>query len=960
MKLFYYFLLGFSLLFSSVVSAQGLKSFNLRNGLTVYVWEDNSQTEVFGMVAVKAGSVDDPLEYTGLAHYLEHVLFKGTNQIGALNWADEMGVYNSIIELYDKRSEESDPDRIKAIDLEINKLTAEQSKISKQGEFFSLVQSIGGTGVNAGTSYDQTVFYNSFPKSQLVKWLELYSMRFINPVFRTFQTELETVYEEYNMYQDNKSSLVNQFLMKEAFAGTPYGRPIIGKGEHLKNPRLSKLVEFYNKWYVPQNMALILVGNVKTEEIAGLVNQKFGRIPAGETPEPKVYPVEEIKGKTVISEKVGQVPQSVMVFNGVSASDPDEITLEVVINMLSNPNQTGLLDELSLNGDVMGAYAGNTPFVDNGRIIVNAVPAFDYNQGRFESHRVVEKLVWEQIEKLESDKIDEGFLTSVKENLMREYLRGLESGQGKAQVLATAFVDGYDMDRVLNYTQRLESVTKEDVSRVVKKYFQDNYLALQLSEGKGSAPDKIKKPKLPKVPEFPSDQESFFAQRFNKIPTQESPVKVMGFDDVSIQPVNTKSRLFYYPNTQNDIFTMTIKYGIGEREMPELVMATQLMNSAGVMAAYEPQEFRDALSRLNAKISYGSDDDYVYVSVEGAESQLVPICNLMTRQILMPKLVDKQLNNVKGQFLQGRRLEKENLDEQQEALTEYMMYGDRSAFVDRMEESEIIDLSIGDLTGAFQKATDYAAEVHYVGALPFEEVHKTLSANLPLKAMELATQSPEEKALDPVKENVVYFLPNSEAKQSRIVFYTPGPSFDPDLSASMMAFNKYFGSGFGSLVVEDIREKNSMAYTANGVFAQPQIKGDPTFFTGFVGTQADKTNDALEVFMNLVNDMPRHEDRMDKIRSNIRQSLMVEQPNFRILSRVFEVWKRMGYTAPRAQIIIPAIESMTFNDIVDFYEANLKGKPMAIGIVGDPKEIDLKALEKIGTVKKIRNSQIFK
>ncbi len=959
MKLFKFVLPFLFLFISTLTFSQGLKSFKLKNGLTVYVWEDDSQTEMFGMVAVKAGSVDDPEEYTGLAHYLEHVLFKGTNQIGALNWAEEMGVYNAILEQYDKRAETSDPVQIKEIDLEINRLTAEQSKMSKQGEFFSLLQSIGGTGVNAGTSYDYTVFYNSFPKSQLAKWLDLYSMRFIDPVFRTFQTELETVYEEYNMYEDNPNSRVQQLLMEKSFAGHPYSRPIIGKGEHLKNPRLSKLVEFYNKWYVPGNMALILVGNVKTEDIAALVNQKFSRLMEGEIPEPKNYDIEEIKGKKVISEKLGQYPQEIMIFNGVHAAHPDETVLEVIANMLSNRNQTGLIDELSINGDVMAASAGINALVDHGRILVNAIPSFDYSQRRFESHKVVEKLLWNQIKKLGNGKMNDVFLKTIKENMVREYLRVLESSNGKANLLTSAFVNGYDMDRVLNYPQLINAVTLEDVNRVVKQYLNENYLTLQLSEGKTDKKEKIEKPNLPEVPEFPTDKESFYAQRFHKIAVPEIEIEEGSFDDVSIKKVNDKSKLFYYPNNQNDIFTMTIKYGIGEREMPELGMATELMNGAGILAAFEPSDFREELSKLNGILSYSSDDDFVYVTVEGAESQLVPICNLMTRQILMPKLDNKQLNNVKGQLLQGRRIEKESLDAQQEAMAEYMQYGKRSAYLDRMKESDVIALTINDLIGAFQKATDYAAEVHYVGALSFDVVHQVLSANLPLKAQELESLSPQEKPIETYNENLVYFLPNTDANQSRISIYIPGPEFTAGLSAPMYAFNQYFGNGFGSLVLEDIREKNSMAYTASGGFYMPGIENKSTFFSGFVGTQADKTTDALNLYMNLMNDMPLYPDRMERIRSYIRQSLLVEQPSFRSISRVYENWKRMGYSAPRAQVIVPKINEMNFQDVVDFYETNLKGKPVVIGIVGNPKEIDFKALEKFGKVKRISNRDVF-
>ena len=119
---------------------------------------------------------------------------------------------------------------------------------------------MGGQGLNASTGYDQTEYHNSFPPSQLEKWLEIYSERLIDPVFRGFQTELEAVYEEYNMYNDDRGSRMREFIYEQAFGDHPYARPIIGLPEHLKNPQLSKLIDFYNTWYGPQNMSIILVG----------------------------------------------------------------------------------------------------------------------------------------------------------------------------------------------------------------------------------------------------------------------------------------------------------------------------------------------------------------------------------------------------------------------------------------------------------------------------------------------------------------------------------------------------------------------------------------------------------------------------------------------------------------------------------------------------------------------------
>lgn len=940
--------------------SQGLKSFTLRNGLKVYIWEDSSQSDVYGMVSVRAGSVNDPLEFTGLAHYLEHLMFKGTERIGALDWGKEQVIYKSIIEKYDNRSQETDPNIRKEIDKEINLLSVEQAKLSQQGEFNSLVESIGGSGLNAGTSLDYTVYFNRFPKIQLEKWLELYSVRFMNPVFRSFQSELETVYEEFNMYQDNRSMQVRNYVMDQAFPGHPYSRPIIGLGEHLKNPQISKLIEFYDSWYVPENMSLILVGDIKTDEVAAVVNRKFGRISGKAVPQRENISLKTIKGRTQLSTSMGQFPQVVLIYNGVPTGHKDEIALEVALEMLSNRNRTGLLDKLSLDGDIMSAYAGGNFLNAGGRIIINAVPTFDYSQRRFESHRGVEKMLTDQFQKLAIGDVDEWLLETVKNNMIRSYLRTLESSSGKANVLSNAFINGYEMDWVLSYNDLIGSITKDDVMRVVNAYLNNNFIAIHMNEGKYDKVQKIEKPSLPEVPDFPMGDKSIYFEWFTKIPVGEIRFTPKSFDDVFIKPINEKSRLFYTRNSENDIFTMTIKYGIGKREIPHLGMSIDLMNSAGVMAAYESQEFRYALNKLNARVSYSSDEDYTIVNVEGTEQELTGICNLITRQILMPKLDAKQLNSVKGRQINSYRIEKDGIDVQEDALREYILYRTRSSYIDRMTNSQIINFSISDLVGAFQKASDYAAEIHYVGSLSFDDVFSILSANLPLKAQEQASNSPQVKPLEKYNSNIVYFLPNIEASQSRIIFFTPGGVYSNDLSSRLYAFNQYFSGGFGGLVMNEIREKNSMAYTTYGRFQSPPIKGEQFYFNGYIGTQADKTVDAIGLFMELVNNMPVNDEKMDELRSFIRQVLLSEQPNFRSESQYYEVLKRMGYSEPPANIIVPEIDKMTFDDIVSFYTTYLKGKPMAIGIIGNPKMIDLKALERFGKVERLNVSRLFK
>lgn len=315
---------------------QGLKAFKLKNGLSVYIWEDNTQPDVYGIVACRTGSVNDPEEYTGLAHYLEHVMFKGTDKIGALDWEKEKPIYEQIISLYDEMADETDPVKKESLNQKINELTIEAGKISVSNEFMDLIESIGGKNLNAGTSYDMTFYHNSFPPYQINKWLEIYSRRMMNPVFRTFQTELESVYEEYNMHKDNPVSAQQEFIASKAFAGHPYARPIIGKPEHLKSPRLSKLIEFYQNWYTPENMVLILVGNVNAQQVSGRIAATFGHLPKRPTPERKVYPDLNIQGRTQYSAKIGYNPMVCLTYRGVPSGHPDEMPLEIALSLLHN------------------------------------------------------------------------------------------------------------------------------------------------------------------------------------------------------------------------------------------------------------------------------------------------------------------------------------------------------------------------------------------------------------------------------------------------------------------------------------------------------------------------------------------------------------------------------------------------------------------------------------------------
>ncbi|MDR1763874.1 MAG: insulinase family protein [Dysgonamonadaceae bacterium] len=960
MKIFksLFFICAFALL-SLNAGAQGLKAFKLPNGLSVFIWEDDKASDVFGMVAVNAGAKDDPAEYTGLAHYLEHLMFKGTDKIGALDWDKEKPVYEQIIAKYDEMADAADPVRKQEISKEINQLTQEAANYSLSNEFSALIESFGGENMNASTHNDYTEYHNSFPPGEVYKWLEIYSERLINPVFRIFQTELETVYEEYNRRQDERSTRESEFLMANEFDGHPYARPIIGLPEHLKNPRLSKLIQFYRDWYVPSNMALILAGNVKTNEVLPIIREKFGRLENRPAPEKKVYPETPLKGRKSISAKLTRYPEVILAFPGITSSSEDDIALDICTSLLSNSSQTGLINKLSLDGDLMAAGANSLSLLDRGVVEIYGIPLYDRNQGRFESLGSVEKMLLAELKKIKEGKIDEELVLSIKNGMIRNHELSIESNYGKCSAIADIFLNGKDMNRLLDYGTLVAETSMDKIKETASKYFGDNYLVFNLSEGKPEKGKELEKPKYEPIKPV-RGVESNYAKEFKLLPVKYLKNSFADMNEVQSRQINDRSKLFYTVNPVNDIFSLTLKFGIGTEKMPKLEYAVSLMNNAGIMGQMDAQQVKRAFADLGATCRYYVNDSYLYVSVTGFDVNLEATCNLLTRQILLPKLDEKQMNNLQGQEMQSRRMEKDMTESLRAAMEEYILYGAKSDYIDRLTMDEVNELTVSNLTGEFQRATDYEAEIHYVGALAFDEAYNILSKNLPLKNGEKASTSPEIKELTSYPENTVFLLPNSDVKQSNITFYVLSDDYKNSIDPYMNAFNQYFGDGgLNGLVFQEIREYRSMAYSAYGSFDNPPLENHKTYFDGYVGTQGDKTLDAVDVYSSLLTDMPQYPERLFNLKSYLKGTASVEKPTFRNASQMYENWKRRGYTLSPAETNFPKYDALTFDQITGFYNENIKGRPIVIGIMGDPKSLDEKALSKYGKVVKLSKSKIF-
>lgn len=954
-------LLSAILLISSIVSVsaqlrEGLTEYKLDNGLTVMLWEDHDQPDVTGYVVVRAGAVDEPAEYTGLAHYLEHMLFKGTQKIGALDWEAEKPIYDSIIALYDQYCETTDPEQREKLATQINECSMREAKVSSTEDFFNLLDIIGAEGVNAFTSFDVTAYHNSFPEAEMYRWLTIFSDRLIDPVFRTFQAELENVFEEYNMYANNPSSQASKQLMQDIYKGSPYERDVIGHPEHLKNPRLSKLIEFYNTWYVPNNMALILVGDFDAEAAKPMIAETFSRLQPKELPARPSYPEVQLTGSKHYN--LGYSPQIAWVYPGVKANDPDQEVLEFVCNLLSN-GQTGLLDKITIDGEVQFAGVGLDARRNTGRIIIQAVPYYDANQQMFESDKATEKIVMKEIDKIKAGEISDEMIASLKRMYAQSYKVANESSESKMNWLLSAFMYNMPLEQVLNANDHIQALTKEEIVRVAKKYFNQDHMTISFDEAtKTNKAKTLPKPNI-KPLEPVKDAKTAYAEAFKKLPKGQLKQTFNNFNDVQVSSLGENITLHYTPNTKNDVFSLTLRYGVGEHEMPLLPYAAALMNNAGIMGnpATEGKDFAQQMAELGADVSYGCNDSYFYISISGEDGNMNKIMNLVNRQLLMPYLETKQLDAIKGSEFFTRLSRQKRTAVQKSALMQYALYGDKSAYLDEVPFADIWGMGLPQVQSLLSSARSYALNVFYCGTLTPEQ----LVAELPLTEGMRPSNSPfiqEKKTYD---KPTVFFLPNSDVQQADLYFYINGQPYDIASDVYSDAFNQYFSGGFSGIVLNEIRTKRSMAYTAYGVNQTPSLTGKNTNFIGYVGTQSDKVVDAINVYMDLLTTMPADTTRMEAIRAALKQAAQTAKPSMRGKASTFEAWKRLGYNDDPAKVNAEKIDNLTYEQIEAFYKENIQGKPITIILMGDPKKIDLKAIQtKMGCkVTKLSPARLF-
>ncbi len=926
--------------------------YTLDNGLKIYLSENKDEPRIATLIGIRAGSTSDPIETTGLAHYFEHMMFKGTSKIGALNWEVEEPLLQEISDLFEKRRSTDDTEEKMSIYKKIDSLSAIAAEYVAANEYDKMVSSIGAKNTNAGTSYDFTIYINDIPVNEFEKWVMLESERFSDMVLRLFHTELETVYEEYNMYQDMDYSRADIALMKALFPNHPYGRQVIGLAEHIKNPSMVNIYKFAETFYVPNNMAIALAGDIDFENTIQLIDKYFGKHKSRELPEIK-QPVEEPIKEPIVKEVVGPEAENLIMafrFDGDNSEDHKYITL---IDMILSNRQAGLIDlNLVQQQKVLKAGCYANFMKDYG------IHEFFGTPREGQTLEEVKNLLLEQIELVKKGEFEDWMIESVINDLRLTEIYRLERNFSRAFSYLDAFIKNIPYVDKLRFIDELEKITKDDLIKFANEKYKDNYAIVYKLTGETPRLSRVEKPPITPVP-INREYQSEFYKEFSTIePEQIKPVFVDFEKEISTKEINSDVKMYYIRNNTNEIFSLNYIIDMGKNHNKKFPLAVNYLPYLGT-DKYTPAELQQEFFRLGLNFGVNARNERSYVYISGLNKSFKKGIELLEHVIANAKPDKKAYDDYVDGILKERednKLSKNTI--LWRGMLNYGIYGKKSPFTNIIPKEELLKISPDELTQLIKEITTYKHKIFYYGPEDIEASMAGIKSYHKLPESMSEIPEPEKFIQQDNKENVVYFV-NYDMLQANIIMISKAAPFDINLIPPSRLFGEYFGGGLSSIVFQEIRESKALAYSAFASFSVPGKPDRNNILYGFVGTQADKLKNATDAMLELMNDMPKAQKQFSLAKESIIKKINTERI---IKSNIFWTYMRnldRGINYDIRKDVYKYMQSTDINQFEDFFNKNIKGKKYNFLVLGNKELLNMNTLKNIGKIHELSLEEIF-
>lgn len=928
--------------------------YTLKNGLKVYMSVYKNAPRIQTYIAVKAGSKNDPSTATGLAHYLEHMVFKGTDKFGTKDFSKESVEITKIENLYETYRQTKDDGQRKKIYHQIDSISGVAAKYAIANEYDKMLAGIGGQGTNAFTSFDQTVYVNDIPSNQLENWLKIESERYRKPVLRLFHTELEAVYEEKNRGLDNDNSKLWEAVFEGLFKKHTYGtQTTIGTIDHLKNPSMKEIMKYFNANYVPNNMAICLSGDFDPDATIKLIEKNFGSMPSKPVAAYKFEKEEPITQK-VVKEIIGPDAANLAMawrFSGAGSKDADMITL---INLLLSNGRAGLLD-LNLNQEQKVLGSGSFAYVlkDYSTHILFAEP----KEGQ--SLEEAEALLLGQLELLKKGEFPDWLMNAVITDMKFQKTKELENNQSRAMAFVDAFVNDTKWQFAVNSIDRLSKITKQEVIDFVKaNYNANNYVVAYKRIGEDKNIQKVEKPQITPV-EVNRDDQSPFVKSILTAKAADIQPKFIDYDkDVMKTSMNGNIPVIYSQNTENQLFDLYYAFDMGTNNDKMLPIAIEYIPYLGT-SKMTPAEVQQEFYKLGCSFNVFNSDDQTWVSLSGLNENFEKATRLFESLFADPKIDEETLKNLVSDILKKRSDAKQDKRTiLQKMLVSYAKYGASNPATNILSEEDLNKLQPSQIANLVQSLLTYQHKILYYGPKMIGDVKEVLNHVHNLSASNLKPVPAEMNFTPQVFNNTVYVV-DYDMKQAEIVILTEGDKYDAKNIPLINMYNEYFGGGMSSVVFQDLRESKALAYSCYSIYRGPKNPRNSFYNFSYIGSQADKLPEAMAGMMNLLNNVPKSEISFGAAKEAIIQNIKTERINKADILFDYLNAEKFGLKTDIRKDVFSKVATMTFEDVKKFQDEKIKNKPASILVLGKKDLLDIKTLEKYGTVKYLTLKDIF-
>lgn len=928
----------------------GVAIYRLDNGLEVHLTENHEQPRFYAEIAVRAGSKMDPAVTTGLAHYLEHLLFKGSQQFGTLDYAKEKEHLDLIVTLYEAHFQETDLEKRKAIYAEINAASVAASQYAVPNELDRLYEEMGASLVNAHTSDEETVYKVSLPSNRLGQWAMLEAERFKTPVFRLFQTELETVYEELNRWMDNKDTIIRDAVLSTLYKKHPYGQqPTIGVAEHLKNPSLKHIQQYFDTYYVPNNMAIFISGDIDTQATILSIDAEFGSWKSKPLPEAGTWEEAPLAGREYVERQYPGEELAMLAFRTVPQSHPDAEAI-ILMDMIMDNASAGLIN-LNLNQQQRVRQAGSFPDQNNdyGAQFLYGIP----KDGQ--TLEEVEQLLLDQVEIVKRGEFEDWLIPAIINDFKKNQKAGLEDDTARVSMIRDAWIGLETWDHAVRQIERMEKLTREDVIRVANQYFGKDYVCGFRKDAQHEVPA-FPKPILAKIDIDPT-RESAFGKALRAMPVKPLEPEFITPADYTVQDDPRGRKLYYVHNPINDIFNFSIVVDFGTHEDNTIQVAAMLLDKSGT-EKFSAEDLQKEWYKLGTTFSVSAGDNETTISLTGLDENFEASLALLLDLLQNPKSDPDVLEQMKRIILVQREDNRKQPQSIAAALVEYNRFGEESVFLRMLPSEALLALKQEQLYASIARLLDYKHAITYTGSLPVEQVAAVVSKQFPVKE---ALQDPPPyryQTLRAPEATEVLFVEKETAQANIRIEYGTDP-FSEERRTAIDLYNNYFGGGMSGIVFQELREARALAYSAGAVYRQGYREKDQDVMVGAIQSQNDKASEALSIFVDLIDQLPVSQERFAIAKESLINQYRTGKVGFRGIISVLRTWERLGLKPDPRVARFAALQAATMETMLDFHKSVVAQKPKLVSLVGDPAKIDLSAIEKTGTVRKVTVDEIF-